>query len=186
LAVSAAAGSTRGPAFITVSGKKAPYTPMLDEVRDRVREDLIRSRAAELGRQRAAAIASQLKSAKDFSAAVKALGFEARDSELIARNSALPDVGVSLEVDKVAFALPKGAVSDPIQTPAATVIVRVVDRDDVTPDEFKLAKERFRAELVNERRGRFFASYMTKAKERIKIEVKTDVMRRLLDAQQRT
>ncbi len=184
--VSAPVASPRGPVFIAVSGKKAPYTPMLDEVRDRVREDLIRSRAAELGRQRAAAIASQLKSAKDFSAAVKALGFEARDSELIARNSALPDVGVSLEVDKAAFALPKGAVSDPIQTPGATVIVRVLDRDDVTPDEFSLAKERFRAELVNERRGRFFASYMTKAKERIKIEVKTDVMRRLLDAQQRT
>jgi peptidyl-prolyl cis-trans isomerase D len=181
-AVSAPLGSTRGPVFITVSGKKAAYTPPLDEVRDRVREDLIRSRAAELGRQRAAAIASQLKSAKDFSAAVKALGFEAKDSELVARNSQLPEVGASLEVDKVAFALPKGAVSDPIQTPEATVIVRVVDRDEVTPDEFKLAKETFRAELVNERRGRFFASYMTKAKERLKIEVKPDVIRRLMDA----
>jgi peptidyl-prolyl cis-trans isomerase D len=181
-AVSAPLASTRGPVFITVSGKKAPYTPTLDEVRDRVREDLIRSRAAELGRQRAAAIASQLKSAKDFSAAVKALGFEAKESQLVARNSALPDVGVSLEVDKVAFALPKGGVSDPIQTPEATVIVRVVDRDDVTPDEFKLAKERFRAELVNERRGLFFSSYMTKAKERLKIDVKTDVIRRLMDA----
>jgi hypothetical protein len=54
----------------------------------------------------------------------------------------------------------------------------------VTPDEMKLAKERFRAELLNERRGRFFASFMTKAKEKVKIEVKTDVMRRLLDAKQ--
>jgi parvulin-like peptidyl-prolyl isomerase len=113
---------------------------------------------------------------------VKALGFEVKDSELVARNSALPEVGVSLEVDKAAFALPKGGVSDPIQTPEATVIVRVVDRDDVTPDEFKLAKETFRAELVNERRGRFFAAYMTKAKERLKIEVKADVIRRLMDA----
>ena len=87
-------------------------------------------------------------------------------------------------MDKVAFALPKGAVSDPIQTPNATVIVRAADRDEVTPEEFRLARERFRAELVNERRSRFFASFMTKAKERLKIEVKADVMRRLLDAQQ--
>jgi parvulin-like peptidyl-prolyl isomerase len=137
-----------------------------------------------LSRQRAAAIAAQLKSAPDFAAAAKAQGFEAKESELVARNSALPDVGVSAAVDTAAFALPKGGVSDPIQTPNATVIVRVVDRDDVTADEFRLARERFRAELVNERRSRFFASYMTKAKERLKIEVKADVIRRLLDAQQ--
>ena len=182
--VSEPLASSRGPVFITVSGKKEPYTPNLDEVKDRAREDLIRSRANELSRQRASAIAAQLKSAPDFAAAAKAQGFEAKESQLVARDSALPDVGVSAEVDKVAFALPKGGVSDPIQTPNATVIVRVVDRDDITPDEFRLARERFRAELVNERRARFFASYMTKAKERLKIEVKADVIRRVLDAQQ--
>ena len=182
--VSEALASPRGPVFITVSGKKDAYTPMLDEVKDRVREDLIRSKATELSRQRASAIAAQLKSASDFAAAAKAQGFEAKESQLVARDSALPDVGVSPEVDKVAFALAKGAVSDPIQTDSGTVIVRVSDRDDVTADEFKIARERFRAELVNERRGRFFASYMTKAKERLKIEIKADVIRRLLDAQQ--
>ncbi len=183
-AVSEALASPRGPVFITVSGKKEPYTPKLEEVKDRAREDLIRSRANELSRQRAATIAAQLKSAADFAAAAKTQGFESNESELVARGSALPGVGVSAEVDKVAFALPKGAVSDPIQTPNATVIVRVVDRDDVTPEEFRLARERFRAELVNERRSRFFAAFMTKAKERLKIEVNADVMRRLLEAQQ--
>jgi peptidyl-prolyl cis-trans isomerase D len=182
-AVSEPLASSRGPVFITVSARKDAYTPMLDEVKDRVREDLIRARATELSRQRASTIAAQLKSAKDFAAAAKSLGLEAKESELVARDSALPGVGVSREVDKVAFALPKGAVSDPIQAQTATVIVRVADRDDVTPDELTLAKEQFRAELLNERRGRFFAAYMTKAKEGLKIEVKTDVLRRLMDAQ---
>ena len=182
--VSEALGSPRGPVFITVSGKKDAYTPMLDEVKDRVREDLIRTKATELSRQRAAAIAAQLKSASDFAAAAKAQGLEAKESELITRDSALPDIGINQQVDKVAFALPKGGVSDPIHTDSGTVIVRVSDRDDVTPEEFRIARERFRAELVNERRGRFFSSYMTKAKERLKIEVKADVLRRLLDAQQ--
>jgi len=176
--------STRGPVFITVSGKKDAYTPKLDEVKDRVREDLIRSKATEMSRQRASAIAAQLKSAKDFVAAAKAAGFEAKESQLVSRDSALPDVGTNPEVDKVAFALPKGAVSDPIQTNDATVIVRVADRDDVTPDEMTLGREKFRAELLNERRSRFFSSFMTKAKEKLKIDVKADVIRRLLDAQQ--
>ena len=37
--------SPRGPVFITVTDKKAPYVPELDEVKDRVREDVIRTRA---------------------------------------------------------------------------------------------------------------------------------------------
>jgi len=183
-AVSQALTSPRGPVFVTVSGKKDPYTPKLEDVMDRVRQDLIRSRATELSRQRASAIAAQLKSASDFAAAAKSLGFEAKETQLVARDSALPEIGLNAEVDRVAFGLAKGAVSGPIQTNDATVIVRVVDRDDVTPEEFKQARERFRAELVNERRARFFASYMTKAKERLDIEVKADVLRRLLDAQQ--
>ena len=114
--------------FITVSEKKDPYVPKLDEVKDRVKEDLIRQRAAELSSQRASAIAASLKSAPNFAAAAKAQGFEAKDTELIARNAALPDIGVSPEVDKVAFALPVNGVSDPIKTSDGTVIVRVVEK----------------------------------------------------------
>ena len=183
-AVSDALGSPRGPVFITVVEKKDPYVPPLDEVKDRVREDVIRARATELSRQRAGAVAASLKSAKDFAAAAKTQGLEAKDTQLVSRDSALPDVGVSPEVDKAAFALPVGGVSDPIQTTDGTVVVRVVERDDVTPDEFRIARERFRAELLNERRGQFFTAYMTKVKDRLSIEVRNDVLRRLTAAQQ--
>jgi parvulin-like peptidyl-prolyl isomerase len=74
-------------------------------------------------------------------------------------------------------------VSDPIPTSDGTVIVRVAERDDVTPDEFRIARERFRAELLNERRGQFFTAYITKVKDRITIEVKNDVLRRVTTAQ---
>jgi parvulin-like peptidyl-prolyl isomerase len=94
----------------------------------------------------------------------------------------LPDVGVSPEVDKVAFALPKGGVSEPIVTASGSVIVRVVDRDEVTPEELKNGKDAFRAQLLNERRGKFFSAYMTKAKEKMKIEVHDDVLRRTVGA----
>jgi parvulin-like peptidyl-prolyl isomerase len=75
-------------------------------------------------------------------------------------------------------------VSNPIQTADGTVIVRVVNRDEVTPDEMKQAQEAFRADLLNERRARFFSAYMGKAKERMKVEIKTDVIRRVLAAYQ--
>jgi len=179
--VSKAVGSSRGPVFITVTEKKDPYVPKLDEVKDRVRADLIRQRATELSSERANAIAASLKSAPDFAAAAKAQGLEAKDTELIARNAALPDnIGVSPEVDKVAFSLPVNTVSDPIKTSDGTVIVRVVEKDPVTPDEFRKAKETFRAEILNERRGRFFNAYMTKAKDKLSIEINSDVVQRVV------
>jgi parvulin-like peptidyl-prolyl isomerase len=135
-----------------------------------------------LSRQRAGEIATALKGSKDFAGAAKAQGFDAKDTELVARGAALPDVGINPEVEKVAFSLPAGSVSDPIRTDNATVIVRVVERDEVTPDELKQGKEAFREQLLTERRNRFFSAYMTKAKEKMSIEVKNDVVRRAASA----
>ena len=180
--VSAPTASPRGPVFVTVTGKRDPHVPTLDQVKDRVRADLIRTRATELSRQRAAAIAATLKSASNFAAAAKALGFETKETDLIARKAPLPDVGVSPEVDKAAFSLPAGSVSGPIATRDATVIIRVVERDTVTPEELKQGKDAFREQLLSERRGRFFTAYMTKAKERMSIEIKQAVVTRMLAA----
>jgi len=180
--VGKAVQTPRGPVYITVTGKRDPYVPKLEEVKDRVRTDLIQVRAAELSKQKAAEIASALRSAKDFAAAAKAQGLEAKDTQLIARGAALPDIGVNPEVDRVAFSLPAGGVSDPIPTDNGTLIVRVAERADVTPDAIKQAKDTFRTQLLAERRDRFFSAYMTKAKQGMKIEVNNDVMRRALGA----
>jgi parvulin-like peptidyl-prolyl isomerase len=87
---------------------------------------------------------------------------------------------VSADVDTAAFTLPVGGVSEPITTNDATVIVRVMERDEVTPQELLLGKEAFREQLLTERRNRFFTSYMTNAKERMQIQINNDVVRRML------
>jgi peptidyl-prolyl cis-trans isomerase D len=180
--VSAAIESPRGPVFITLAGRRDPHVPTLDQVRDRVRDDVIRERATELSRQRAGQIAAALRGAADFAAAAKAQGFPAKDTQLIPRGSPLPDVGVNADVDKAAFSLPAGGVSEPITTADATVIVRVVERDDVTPQELVQGKEPFREQLLADRRGRFFGAYMARAKERMDIEIRQDVLQRMLAA----
>ena len=115
--VSKALQSPRGPVYITVTGKRDPYVPTLDEVKDRVREDVINVRAAELSRQRAAEIASALRSAKDFAAAAKAQGLEAKDTRAdrarigAARHRRQPRSGQAWR-----SACPSGGVSDPIAT----------------------------------------------------------------------
>jgi len=181
-AVSGPLSAQRGVVFITVSGKKDPYVPKLEEVKEKVRQDAVRAKAAELSKQRAAELAGGLKSASNFAAAAKAQGLDTKDTDLITRGSAIPEVGTNPEVDKAAFSLPVGGVSGPIATADGTVIIKVLQRDEVSPEQVKTGSEAFRAELLNERRTQFFNAYMNKAKERMKVEIKPEVVTRVTSA----
>jgi peptidyl-prolyl cis-trans isomerase D len=178
--VSGAVRSSRGYVFLTVTGKQAPYVPKLAEVKDRVREDLIKQRAAALATEQARSVGAALKAAADFTKAAKAAGLEVKTTELIARDSAYPDVGVSSEIDQAAFSLQVGAVSEPIQTSTATAIIRLVERKDPTPEEFKADKDRLKSELLDDRQNRFFSAYMMKAKQRMKIEVNRENLQKVI------
>jgi len=166
--VSDALRTPQGYAFITVTGTQAERLPSLDEVKARVREDVVKNKAADTARQRAAALSAQFKSGS-FEAAAKAAGLEVKTTEEIARGAAIADVGISPAVDAVAFALPGGAVSEPIRTDSGAVVVKVLERKDVTPAEIAAGRQQLRDELVNERRNRFYSSYMAKAREKMRI-----------------
>jgi len=178
--VSTALTSPRGPVFARVTGREDPRVPALDEIRDRVREDAIRARALELSRERAAGIADTLAGAGDFMAAAEAAGFMPVETDLLTREAALPDIGPSPEVDRVAFEMQPGQVSGPITTTEGTVIVKVTERDDVTPEEFQMARDAFRDQLLNERRDMFFTAYMAKAKEAMQVTINDDVIQRVV------
>jgi peptidyl-prolyl cis-trans isomerase D len=177
-AVSPAVRVSRGWVFVTVTQKQEPYVPQLSEVRDRVRDDLTRERAAEIAKSKAAEIAAMLKNASDFAAAAKKAGLEVKPTELIARGSPLPDIGVSPEIDNVVFPLPVGSVSDPISTPQGTAIVRVAEKEAVTDAQIATGMDQMRDELVNQRRDRFFSGYMVKAKEQLKIAINQETLTR--------
>jgi parvulin-like peptidyl-prolyl isomerase len=174
--VSEAIRSQNGYAFVTVTGTQESRLPTLDEVKARVRDDVQKTKAVEAAKQRAAALAAQLKSAGDFSAAAKTAGLEAKTTDLLARGQALPDVGVSAAVDAAAFALPVGGVSDPIATDTGSVIVKVLEKKSPTPEELKSGKGHGRGELLNQEKQRFYGSYMTKARERMTIKSNPQVI----------
>jgi peptidyl-prolyl cis-trans isomerase D len=168
-----------GWVFATVTARQDAYIPKLDEVKTRVADDVKQEKATEMAKQRAAAIAADLKGAKDFEAAVKRAGLTSKPTELITRGSAIPDLGISEAVDAAAFALPQGGVSDAITTPTGTAIVRVAERVDVTDTEIESGKDQLRDELVNTRRDKFFGAYMQKAKTGLKITTRDDVLARV-------
>jgi len=169
----------QGYAFITVTGKQDPYVPKLDEVKTKVRDDVLKQKAIEAARQKAASINAAMKSG-DFENAAKAAGLEVKTTELITRGAPIGDAGVSPALEAVAFSLPAGGVSDPVVTENGAAILKVVERKDVAADELAKQKESLRKELLNERKNKFFAAYMTKARQRMKININRETIAQIV------
>jgi peptidyl-prolyl cis-trans isomerase D len=179
-AISAPIVTPMGRVLFYVSGKRDAFVPKLEEVRAQVRDDLIQTRAVALAKQRADQLATQLKAAPDFQAAAKAAGLEAVTTEPLTRDAVIPNIGKSPEIDAVAFSLPVGSVSDAINTAQGAAIVKVVSRPGVAPADFAMGKEKFRSEILNERRSRFYQAYMEKARARMKIDIDAEALKRAI------
>ena len=154
--------SPLGPTWITVIGRQDAYVPPLDDVREQVREDVLRRKALTLAQQRAADAASVLQAADDFDAAADEAGWTVGTSELLPRGGTFPEVGANAAVEALAFSLPVGGVSDVIEAGNAAAIIQVVDRQDVAPGEFEAAKEGLETEILGQRRQQFYRSYLSK------------------------
>ena len=178
--MSGAVPTQRGVVFMTVTEKKDPYVPQLDEAKDKVRDTVLTQKAREMARQKAEAVVAKVKGAADFDKAVKAAGFEARTTELIARDAPIPELGVAPAVTEAAFALPQGGVSGAIAIDAGAAVVKVVEKQEVGETEIAANRDQFRQELLSDRRNRFFSAYMVKAKQKMKIEVNRDAIQRVL------
>jgi peptidyl-prolyl cis-trans isomerase D len=170
--------ASRGFVFETMVAKQDPYVPKVEEVKERVRDEVIKQKARDASKAKAAEIAAKLKAAGDFEKAAKAAGLEAKTTDLITQDSPIPDLGNAPAVTDAAFKLPQGAVSDPIATDNGTAVVKVLEKKEVASEEWTTSKDKFREELLTDRRNRFFSAYMGKAKQKMKIEVNRESLQR--------
>jgi peptidyl-prolyl cis-trans isomerase D len=170
----------RGFVFASLIAKQDPYVPKVDEVKERVRNEVVRNKAKEFGLKKATEVAAKLKGAADFDKAVQAAGFKAQTTEMITRDSPIPDLGMAAEVTEAAFTLAPGTVSQPIATDTGSAVIKVLEKQQVTPQELEANKQKFRDDLLADRRNRFFAAYMTKAKQKMRIEVNREAVQKLV------
>ena len=71
-------------------------------------------------------------------------------------------------------------MSDPISTDNGTAVIKVLEKQEVTPEQFAAAKDKFRDDMLTDRRNRFFGAYMAKAKQKMKIDVNREALQRVV------
>lgn len=160
-----------GPAFVTVVERQDPLIPPLEDVREEVNKDVIEQQALTLASKRAAEFVSEFKKSDDFSAAARTFRTIVKQSELMTRGSAFPEIGINRTLERVAFELPVGSVSDVIETDTLATIVHIMERQDVTTEQIDTAKESLKAELQQNKKNQFYETYMAKVQEQLLINV---------------
>jgi peptidyl-prolyl cis-trans isomerase D len=177
--VTGALPTARGLIVGAMTGRQEPYLPKIDEVKEKVRDAVVREKARDMSRQKAAELAAKVKNAPDFERVAKTAGSEPQTTELITRDTPIPGLGVAPAVIDAAFTLPVGGVSDAIATDFGSAVIKVVEKQEVTPTEILSNKDRFREELLADRRNRFFSAYMQKAKQKMSIELNREALQRV-------
>ncbi len=169
-------GIPQGYAFVTITAVQDAYEPPFDDVREQVQEDVIQRNAEITAKEQAAKMAISLRDAENFASAAESANLTVETTDFITRGSPIPSLGVSPEVDAVAFTLSASQTSDPIQVGSTAAIIHIVERQDVTGDAFAVVQESLRIEILTERQNRFFSTYMRKAVQRMHIEINEDTL----------
>ena len=141
--------------------------PPKKEVKAKVKDDVVRTKAVDVARTRAEAMAKS--AGANFAAAAKAAGVEIKTTDLITRGTALPEIGINQMVEDAVYPLKTGDTTGAIPTDNAVVVARVKERQDPKAGDFGAAKESLTSELRSQRQSQFFSSYLAKAREKMKI-----------------
>jgi peptidyl-prolyl cis-trans isomerase D len=146
----------------------APAHPAsLEEAQTKVAADAKTEKAKQLAADETKQIEELLKSGKDLSAAAKAVGAEAKTSEMLTRGAALPEFGSIAEADKEMFTLPLGKPGTPITVAGKTVAFAVKERQEINSDEMNKAMDTVRNELFPERRELYFQAYVQEVRKKM-------------------
>jgi peptidyl-prolyl cis-trans isomerase D len=131
--------------------------PPLDQIRDKVTEDLKNERAAEEAR-RLAREAAGAASAEELRAKGEELGFDVEVAAGVSRGLAVGNLGTSPVLEEAVFRAEVGQVTGPLDLPDGPVVFVVSSRKEVTDEELAAQTPAVRDELVMGRRQQRLAS----------------------------
>src|SRR6266851_2049811 len=165
----------RGYVVLSLKDVQPAHQGSLEEVRDRVLNDLKREKSIELARSRAEELAKRAKSGEKFDAAAKALGLEAKTSEFFARNGSIPGAASGKQLS-AAFNLKPGDVAAPLSLGQNWLVYHVMEKEEPNQTNFETQKKQLTEEVLQSKRSLAFEAFRTALENRLKQEGKLKLM----------
>ncbi len=165
----------RGFVLFTVKQVQPGHPGTLDEVREKVSADLRRDQAVEIAKIRAAELAKRTPSGEDFRAAAKAMGFEAKTSDPVARTGSIPGIGSARQL-AAAFGAPVGQTAAPVSLGSGWVVYRVAEREEYKPEELDKQRKEIEQQVLHSKRQAAYEAFRNALEERLRKEGKVKMM----------
>ena len=151
-----------------------PRAANFDEVKEQVARDFESSKKKEIAAERLQEVKKEL-NRKSLETLAEDYGLEYKTVEEHKRGQYLGVIGENKKIDELSFTLPLNEASDPVEVEPGYTLIRVLERKEVAKEEFEKEKSTEIENLLETKKNRFFASYLTKLREEKEVKIRYDL-----------
>ncbi|WP_433972709.1 peptidylprolyl isomerase [Tunturiibacter lichenicola] len=149
-----------GFAVFQVTDIKAAHAPEFADYKSHILEDYREQQVPQLLSAQLNKLEDRAKVLNDLKKAAAEMNIPLKSSELVGKDAQVPDLGSMSGPGAVAFSLPKGAISAPLNVGRAGVVLSVTDKQEPTADDITKNLAATREKLLNEQREEIFRVYI--------------------------
>ncbi len=154
-----------------------PRPANFEEVKEEVTKDFTALKKKDIAIERIKKVKRDL-SKKKLEDLAEDYSLEYKTVEEHKRGQYLGIIGENREIDRLAFSLPLNEASDPIEFESGYALVQVLDRKEVTKEDFEKEKASEKEKYLETKRNRFFSSYMAKLQEEKEVRIRYDLFQK--------
>jgi peptidyl-prolyl cis-trans isomerase D len=149
-----------GYAVFQVVDVQAAHAPNFADYKPTLLSDYRAQKTPELLNAELIKLADRAKVLNDLHKAAAEMKFEVKSSDLVGRDAQVPDVGAMSGAASVAFTLPKGGISGPINEGANGVVLQLTDKQEPTADDIAKNLPATRTKLLDQKRQEVFSVFI--------------------------
>jgi peptidyl-prolyl cis-trans isomerase D len=165
----------RGYVVLSVQQITPAHQGSPEEVHEQVVNDLKQEESGKLAKNKAEELAKRVKAGEKFEAAAKALGLEAKTSDLISRNDSISGAASGKQLGE-AFQMKPGDVGAPMSLGTNWMVFRVEAKEEPNPNDFEKQKKSLAEQLLQTKRSVAFEAFKTALEARLKQEGKVKLI----------
>jgi len=149
-----------GFAVFAVADVKPAHAPDFAEYKAHILEDYREQQVPQLLNAQLTKLEARAKVLNDLKKAAAEMNLPLKTSDLVGKDGQVPDLGAMSGPGAVAFTLPKGAISGPINAGRVGVVLSVVDKQEPSAEEIAAHFNQMREQLLGEQHEEVFRVYL--------------------------
>ena len=153
------ASTGEGYAVFQVVAVKPAHAPEFADYKSHILDDYRQEKTPELLMQQLQKLSDRAKVLNDLHKAAAEMNLPVKTSDLVGRDSQVPDVGALTGAAAVVFSLPKGGISGPINEGANGAVAQLTDKQEPTPDDIAKNLPLVHEKLVEQAEGEMWGVY---------------------------